>query len=152
MVPRRLCSVRDGWRSSPLSPGHNGAGKTTFSSILCCETGASDGDATIFGYSVSQNPSAVRNLVGVCKQDDYLYPNLSAREHLELFAGLRGVASKDLAEIVQKWLESVDLGLVDGLYTAGFSGGMKRRLSVACATIGGRPFIVLGKFTVSFSI
>ena len=101
--------------------------------MLCCETEPSEGSASIFGLSASKDKYIVRQLIGVCKQDDYLYPKLSAREHLELYAGLRGVADADLDSMVQKWLESVDLDLVQDGYSSGFSGGMKRRLSVACS-------------------
>lgn len=127
--------------------GHNGAGKTTLSSIICCEVSPTFGDVTMFGYSVTKNPFAVRNLVGVCKQDDYLYPDLSAKEHLEMFAGLRGVPKDQVAKTVQKWLDSVELSTVQNQYSKSFSGGMKRRLSVACSTIGDRPCIILDEPT-----
>lgn len=117
------------------------------SSIICCEISPTEGDVSVFGYSVSKDPYAVRNLVGICKQDDYLYPDLSAKEHLELFAGLRGVRKDKVAETVQTWLESVDLATVQDQYSKSFSGGMKRRLSVACSTIGDRPCIVLDEPT-----
>lgn len=86
-------------------------------------------------------------MVGLCKQDDYLWPNLSAKEHLELFAGLRDVATAELEDTVQKWLESVDLDGVQHQYAGAYSGGMKRRLSLALATIGDRPLIVLDEPT-----
>ena len=127
--------------------GHNGAGKTTLSHILSCEIAPSDGDVSVFGYSVKEDTDTVRRLVAVCKQDDFLYPNLSAYEHLELFAGIRGVPRDQLGETVEKWLESVDLAVVQDHYSSSFSGGMKRRLSLACATIGGRPVIVLDEPT-----
>jgi ABC-type multidrug transport system ATPase subunit len=76
-----------------------------------------------------------------------LWPNLSAREHLDLFAGLRGVPSSEREETVQKWLQSVDLDIVQLQYASAYSGGMKRRLSLALATIGGRPLIVLDEPT-----
>lgn len=80
-------------------------------------------------------------------QDDYLYPSLTANEHLSLFAGLRGVDPEEIDEMVQKWLESVDLDSVQHQYSGEFSGGMKRRLSLALSTIGGRPVIVLDEPT-----
>ena len=86
-------------------------------------------------------------MVGLCKQDDYLWPNMSAKEHLELYAGLRGVARDELENTVQKWLQSVDLDSVQLQYASTYSGGMKRRLSVALATIGDRPLIVLDEPT-----
>jgi len=77
-------------------------GKTTLSHVLSCETAATGGDVSVFGYSVANDPDAVRQLVAVCKQDDYLYPDLSAKEHLELFAGLRGVSIHEIPVTVQK--------------------------------------------------
>ena len=127
--------------------GHNGAGKTTLVNVLTCEVPPSAGDITVFGHSVKDDPYAVRRLVGVCKQDDYLYPNLTAKEHLDLFAGLRGVDAEQHDAIVQRWLESVDLDTVQHQYASQYSGGMKRRLSLALSTIGERPLIVLDEPT-----
>ena len=122
-------------------------GKTTLTSILCCEVGGTKGDIRVFGQSVATDSSLVRQMVGLCKQDDYLWPNMSAKEHLELYAGLRGVARDELENTVQKWLQSVDLDSVQLQYASTYSGGMKRRLSVALATIGDRPLIVLDEPT-----
>ena len=127
--------------------GHNGAGKTTLSNILCCEIAGTEGDIRVFGHSVYKNAHAVRSMVGLCKQDDYLWPNLTAREHLQLFAGLRGVPSHNVEDRVQSWLESVDLDNVQFQYASAYSGGMKRRLSLALATIGDRPLICLDEPT-----
>lgn len=127
--------------------GHNGAGKSTLSNILCCEFPATEGDITVFGRSVHDDPHGVRQLVGLCKQDDYLWPTMTAREHLELFAGLRGVTKERMSDTVQQWLESVDLDIVQHQRASQYSGGMKRRLSVALATIGDRPVIVLDEPT-----
>ena len=121
--------------------------ETTLSHILCCEIAPSEGHISIYGNSVTNDPYAVRQLVGLCKQDDYLYPHLNAKEHLELFAALRGVPSAAVATTVQEWLESVDLATVQSQFVAGFSGGMKRRLSVALSTIGDRPLIILDEPT-----
>lgn len=117
------------------------------SKVLTCEVVATSGDITVFGHSVRDDPYAVRRLVGVCKQDDYLWPYLTAKEHLDLFGGLRGVDPEEQDEIVQKWLESVDLESVQHQQSSQFSGGMKRRLSLALSTIGSRLLIVLDEPT-----
>ena len=118
---------------------------------MSCEIAPSNGDASVFGFSVKNETDAVRRLVAVCKQDDYLYPNLTAYEHLQLFAGLRGVPSDQIGDTVEQWLESVDLSIVQDDYSSSFSGGMKRRLSLACSTIGDRPVIILDEPTTGKS-
>jgi len=127
--------------------GHNGAGKSTFSNILCCEQNPTSGDVTVFGRSVTNDKASVRHLIGECKQDDFLWPDLSAKEHLELFGGVRGMSKADVPATVQKWLESVDLDIVQNDYSSSFSGGMKRRLSLAIATVGDAPVVVLDEPT-----
>lgn len=97
----------------------------------------------MFGHSVTNDPVSVRKLVGVCKQDDYLWPNMSAKEHLQLYAGLRGVESNDAPQIIAKWLESVDLDSVMNQPSASFSGGMKRRLSLCLATVGDSQKLII---------
>eukprot|EP00573_Skeletonema_grethae_P008746 CAMPEP_0201706040 /NCGR_PEP_ID=MMETSP0578-20130828/47609_1 /ASSEMBLY_ACC=CAM_ASM_000663 /TAXON_ID=267565 /ORGANISM="Skeletonema grethea, Strain CCMP 1804" /LENGTH=1815 /DNA_ID=CAMNT_0048194413 /DNA_START=88 /DNA_END=5535 /DNA_ORIENTATION=- len=127
--------------------GHNGAGKSTFTNILCCEQNPTSGDVTVFGRSVINDKASVRHLIGECKQDDFLWPDLSAKEHLELFGGVRGLSKADAPATVQKWLESVDLDMVQNDYSSSFSGGMKRRLSLAIATVGDAPVVVLDEPT-----
>ncbi len=85
--------------------------------------------------------------MAICKQDDFLWPNLTAKEHLDIFAGLRGVPSNMHTETVQKWLESVDLLTNQHTFSSKFSGGMKRRLSLALSTIGNRPFLIFDEPT-----
>ena len=82
-------------------------------------------------------------MIGECRQDDILWPDLTASEHLELFGGIRGVRREDVDDTVQRWLESVDLDGVRDVRAGAFSGGMKRRLSVALATIGNARIVVL---------
>jgi len=124
--------------------GHNGAGKSTLSNMAACELTPTDGDIFVFGHSISKNKTNVRNLVSYCKQDDFLYPTLSAKEHLNLYAALGGrVPIEDIPQKVQHWLKSVDLAIVQDQYSNSFSGGMKRRLSVACCTIVEKPLVIL---------
>lgn len=127
--------------------GHNGAGKSTLTNILSCDMAASRGEVSIFGNTAKLDPFAVRCLVGICKQDDFLWSDLSAKEHLDIFAGLRGVHPDNHDGIVHKWLESVDLLIDQHKFSGTFSGGMKRRLSVALSTIGDRPFLIFDEPT-----
>ena len=107
----------------------------------------SSGEVSIFGRSVALDADDIRCMVSICKQDDFLWPNLTAKEHLEIFAGLRGVDSDRQSSTVQRWLESVDLTVQQHMFSSAFSGGMKRRLSVALSTIGERPFVIFDEPT-----
>ncbi|KAL7536544.1 hypothetical protein ACHAXR_007230, partial [Thalassiosira sp. AJA248-18] len=115
--------------------------------MLSCEQNPTSGDIIVNGRSVTSDRRAVSKMIGECKQDDFLWPNLTAREHLELFAGIRGVSKEEMPKTVQKWLESVDLDKVQHIRAGTFSGGMKRRLSLAISTIGDAPIIVLDEPT-----
>ncbi len=124
--------------------GHNGAGKSTLLSILAGETLPTSGDISVYG---NDNPFLLHQMIGFCKQDNFLWPDLTAKEHLNIFGGMRCTDRKSHDKIVQEWLESVDLAIAKDDYSSTFSGGMKRRLSVALATIGDRPFVILDEPT-----
>mmetsp|Transcript_22129 Transcript_22129/g.48128 ORF Transcript_22129/g.48128 Transcript_22129/m.48128 type:complete len:1680 (-) Transcript_22129:165-5204(-) len=127
--------------------GHNGAGKSTFVNLLCGAQNPTNGDIRVQGRSVASDQRAICKIIGECKQDDILWPNLTARDHLELMAGIRGVGKNEITATVQQWLCSVDLDSVQHMRVCTFSGGMKRRLSVALATIGNASVIVLDEPT-----
>jgi ATP-binding cassette subfamily A (ABC1) protein 3 len=106
-------------------------------SILTAEYPPSSGDAFICGHSVTKNPEITRKLIGYCPQFDAHFQNMTGREHVELYAAIKGVPLKDIREAASAKLREV--GLAEGDWdklSATYSGGMKRKLSVACATIG----------------
>lgn len=122
--------------------GINGAGKTTTMGMLTAEFPPTEGDATLAGYSVSREPSQTRKRIGYCPQFDAHFANLTGREHVELYASIKGVPRASIQEASAFKLSEVGLAEEDwDRLSAGYSGGMKRRLSLACATIG-QPQIV----------
>ena len=116
--------------------GHNGAGKTTTVNILTGLFEPTFGDGFIYGHSVVAEMETIRRFMGVCPQHDILWNDLTAREHLEIFAELKNVPSYERAAVVDDKLRSVNLYDVGNKLVGGFSGGMKRRLSVAMSCIG----------------
>jgi ABC-type multidrug transport system ATPase subunit len=127
--------------------GHNGAGKTTTLNILTGLTPLSGGDATICGRSVRHDMGEIRTRIGVCPQFDCLWGNLSAQEHLEIFGAIKGIRAADLAAEARARLDQVKLGQVAPGLTGTFSGGMRRRLSVAVACIGDPRVVFLDEPT-----
>lgn len=122
--------------------GINGAGKTTTMQMLTAEFPPSSGDATLAGFSVTLEPAKTRRRIGYAPQFDAHFSNLSGREHVEMYASIKGVPKDAIKEAVAYKLKEVGLSDDDSdRLSAGYSGGMKRRLSLAIATIG-QPQIV----------
>jgi len=113
--------------------GHNGAGKTTTLSMLTGLLRSTEGDAEVFGKSLGHDVNGIRKLEGVCPQHDVIWDSLTAREHIEMFAGLKGVPPAEVEQEVRDRLGDVELMHVAEAFAGSFSGGMKRRLSVALA-------------------
>lgn len=124
--------------------GINGAGKTTTMGMLTAEFPPSSGDATLAGYSVANEPEKTRRRVGYCPQFDAHFTNLTGREHVELYASIKGIPASVVREAAAAKLAEVGLSEFDSdRLAAGYSGGMKRRLSLATATIGNPQIVFL---------
>src|SRR6185437_3805274 len=102
---------------------HNGAGKSTTISMLTGMTEITGGDATIDGFSVKKEPGAVRQRIGVCPQHDVLYATLTVREHLELFAAMKGVPANEVESYVKTTIANVGLTEKEHVQSRELSGG-----------------------------
>jgi ABC-type Na+ transport system ATPase subunit NatA len=127
--------------------GHNGAGKTTTISMLCGLTEPSSGDATILGMSIRGDMATIRRSLGVCPQHDVLYPNLSVREHLAVYAQLKGLEGAELDEEVDAKIRMVGLTEKVHVQSSKLSGGMKRKLSVAISLLGDARMVFMDEPT-----
>ncbi|RZC60770.1 hypothetical protein C5167_022538 [Papaver somniferum] len=129
--------------------GPNGAGKTTLINCLIGNIPVTGGDALIYGNSVrsSVGMTNIRRLIGVCPQFDILWAELSCQEHLQLFGSIKGLPSSSLNSIVKELLAKVKLADAARVRAASCSGGMKRRLSVACSLIGDPKLVILDEPT-----
>jgi ATP-binding cassette subfamily A (ABC1) protein 3 len=116
--------------------GHNGAGKSTTISMLVGLLPPTSGDALILGNSIITNMDEIRKELGVCPQHDILFPELTVREHLEMFAVLKGVEEGSLKSTVVDMAEEVGLSDKINTLVRALSGGMKRKLSLGIALIG----------------
>lgn len=135
--------------STILSPWTNGAGKTTTINCLTGITPVTGGDALIYGYSIrsSVGMSNIQRIIGVCPQFDILWNALSGQEHLELFSSIKGLPPSSVKSVAQKSLAEVKLTQAAKMRAGSYSGGMKRRLSVAIALIGDPKLVILDEPT-----
>lgn len=108
---------------------------------------ATSGNAWIFGCSVRQNMSAIRNFLGVCQQFDVLFQDMTAIEHMELFCSLKGIPSAESTGAMEGRLKQVKLWNVRNALISTYSGGMKRRLSVILSTLGDPKCVFLDEPT-----
>jgi len=127
--------------------GHNGAGKTTTISMLTGLLPPTSGDALVEGRSISDSMDEIGKLMGVCPQFDVLWPDLTGREHLEIFAAIKGSQWAQLEREVMTRLREVELIEAQNVRTKYYSGGMRRRLSVAISFIGNPTVVYLDEPT-----
>ena len=129
--------------------GHNGAGKSTLINMLTGMVDPSCGVARIYGHDVddANELETIRQFTGVCPQHDILYDELTVREHLELFARIKGIPAHEEAQAVKKIIDEITLTeKADSLATT-LSGGQKRKLSVGIALIGDPRIVFLDEPT-----
>ena len=120
--------IQEGEIFSLLGP--NGAGKTTTISMLSTLYEPTSGDATVAGHSVTREPMAVRNAIGVVPQDIALYEDLTARENLIFWGQMYGLGGKALDARVDEVLEQIGLTDKAKNRVKTYSGGMKRRVNI----------------------
>jgi ABC-type multidrug transport system ATPase subunit len=116
--------------------GPNGAGKSTTINILCGLLEATAGSASVGGHPLPKEARAVKEMIGVCPQDFSLFPYLTGRENVLLFGDLYGVPRDELRQRADRLLEKMGLNGEADRKVKGYSGGMKRRVSLVTALIG----------------
>uniref|UniRef100_A0A8C4ILN6 P-type phospholipid transporter n=1 Tax=Dicentrarchus labrax TaxID=13489 RepID=A0A8C4ILN6_DICLA len=127
--------------------GVNGAGKTSTFRMLTGDTAITYGDAFLNHHSVLTEMERVHQLMGYCPQFDAISDLLTGREHLELYARLRGVQEESVARVAQWGVKKLGLTQYAEREAGGYSGGNKRKLSTAISLIGAPPVIFLDEPT-----
>lgn len=126
--------------------GPNGAGKTTAIKAIAGRLQLDAGTVTVFGRALELRDP--RPDIGVVPQELAVYPLLTARENLEVFGTLYGVSKADLEKRVAWALDWSDLKDRDREPVKKFSGGMKRRLNIACSLLHDPKLVLLDEPTV----
>jgi ABC-2 type transport system ATP-binding protein len=128
--------------------GPNGAGKSTTIKMICGLLRSDQGEINIDGLSVRKYPLEVKSRIGIVPQEIAIYENLSARENLEFFGKLYRLRGRELTNRVNEALEFVGLTDRQKDKPIAFSGGMKRRLNIACAVVHEPKLIIMDEPTV----
>ncbi len=121
--------------------GPNGAGKTTTVKVLSTLLRPNSGQAMVAGHDVVREPAAVRRSIMMTGQFAALDNNLTGRENLELFGRLMGLSKRHARRRADELLEEFDLVTAGRRRVLDYSGGMRRRVDLACGLVV-RPEVV----------
>jgi ABC-2 type transport system ATP-binding protein len=128
--------------------GPNGAGKSTIVNILNTLVKPDEGTVIIDGINIKDDGRNIKLIMGVVPQEIALYEELSAYENLMFWGGLYDIPEEELKKNVDKTLEIVDLAGRKNDRIKTFSGGMKRRINIACSLLHNPRILVLDEPTV----
>uniref|UniRef100_A0A8C4IEI0 ATP-binding cassette, sub-family A (ABC1), member 4a n=1 Tax=Dicentrarchus labrax TaxID=13489 RepID=A0A8C4IEI0_DICLA len=128
--------------------GVNGAGKTTTFKMLTGDIDVTSGQASVAGHSVLTNILDVHQNMGYCPQFDAIDELLTGREHLHLYARLRGVPEAEISRVAEWAIHKLGLSEDAGRSAGTYSGGNRRKLSTAIAMIGCPALVLLVRPTL----
>lgn len=122
--------------------GPNGAGKSTTMNMICSIVRPTAGEVTLFGKDPWKQRKEALQKIGYIPQELAIHGSLKAWENVELFTSLYGIKGRKLKQAIDTSLDYVGLSEHRQEYAKNFSGGMKRRLNIACA-IGHEPELLI---------
>jgi ABC-2 type transport system ATP-binding protein len=128
--------------------GPNGAGKSTIVNILNTLVKPDKGEVVIDGINIRDDRDLIKLIMGVVPQEIALYEELSAFENLMFWGGLYNIPMQELRANVRNTLKIVDLVNRKDDRIKNFSGGMKRRINIACSLLHNPKVLVLDEPTV----
>ena len=128
--------------------GPNGAGKSTIINLITTVSHANEGEIKLFGEEVKGDSISIKERIGVVPQNLALYEDFTAYENLKFFGELYGISKQNLKGAIDEALDFVGLKQVKDKKVKTYSGGMKRRLNIACAIIHKPELIIMDEPTV----
>ena len=132
--------------------GPNGAGKSTTLRILITTLSPTTGTATILGHDVVKEADTVRRLIGYVAQERAIDRFLTGREHLLLLADLYHLKKDEALARIETLLKLVNLEEHADRVAKGYSGGMKRKLDIACGLLPNPKIIFLDEPTLGLDV
>jgi ABC-2 type transport system ATP-binding protein len=132
--------------------GPNGAGKTTTINLLTGLARPDAGMIRIAGLDCTQNPRVAQHLIGVVPDESGLYPELSGFDNLCFCASLYGISRSVRRARAVELLETVGLKEAGNRRFAGYSKGMKRKLTIAAGIIHSPPILFLDEPTTGIDV
>ncbi len=127
--------------------GPDGAGKTTAIRLLSAVMRPTSGTAHVLGYDIRRDAERVRRAVGYMPQKFSLYGDLTVAENLAFFADIFAVRGRERRDRIDRLLAFSRLAEFTGRRAAALSGGMQKKLALACTLVHSPPVIFLDEPT-----
>jgi ABC-2 type transport system ATP-binding protein len=128
--------------------GPDGAGKTTTIRVILGLLRRTDGQSTILGYDSMRDTYAIRERVGYIAQQFALPPDMTVIENMRFFADVHGVSRKEQRQRIPELLEFAGLSRFTGRLAGRLSGGMKKKLALACSLVHEPAVVMLDEPTL----
>lgn len=128
--------------------GPNGAGKSTAINMVTGLLSMDKGKIYLLDLDIKKNSMAARRNIGIVPQDIAIYEDLTSLENVKFFASLYGLRGEELTAAAKEALQFTGLSDKAKTFPRQFSGGMKRRLNIACAIAHKPKLIIMDEPTV----
>jgi len=128
--------------------GPNGAGKSTTINIISMLLDKESGEVLFEGKDIQKNNTEFKKSLGLVPQDIALFSDLTAYENVKFFCSLYGIKGTKLKERTRDALEKVGLWNRKDDFPDSYSGGMKRRLNIACSIAHKPKLLIMDEPTV----
>ena len=110
---------------------------------MTCEVEPTEGSIHIGSLDIRKDFNKIKKLVGYCPQTNAIFEYMSVEENIEYFARIKGIPADRRSELVERSIKQLDLNNHRKKLAGTLSGGNKRKLCVALATVGSPPIILL---------
>ncbi|MFX1574588.1 MAG: ABC transporter ATP-binding protein [Promethearchaeota archaeon] len=128
--------------------GANGSGKTTAIKMLTGVLDPTSGSISVFGLSVPKNRKVIAHNIGIAPQEYSLYDDLTVMENIKFFGRLYGMNKHEFKAKIDNLIQILRLEVKKDTLVSNLSGGMKRRVSIACALIHSPRVVFFDEATV----
>jgi len=128
--------------------GPDGAGKTTITRVILGLLSRTDGESSILGYDSMHDTYDIRERVGYIAQQFALPPDLTVMENMRFFANVQGVGRAEQRRRIPELIEFAGLSDFTGRLAGRLSGGMKKKLALACSLVHEPQVVMLDEPTL----
>jgi ABC-2 type transport system ATP-binding protein len=128
--------------------GANGSGKTTAIKMLSGVLDPTSGSINVFGLSIPKNRKIIARYIGIAPQEYSIYNDLTVLENIKFFAHLYGMNNHEIKSKINRLIQVLQLEDKKKVLVSNLSGGMKRRVSIACALIHSPRIVFFDEATV----